>query len=184
MGGRGLDREANEKDRNIIDCLINNPHASVKTLSKQVGYPPSTVQKRVASLIRTKRLGRILRVEDWGYAGYPLRYRVDIKINQAELRRAQADAGGSDEVHSDVQPGTEPPAGQRALAKHIKQTLAKAYAGSLIVEDIVLLLGQQADVSIIVRSRDANSVFDFVTNGLQRLDGVEGTMTSHEAWSC
>jgi DNA-binding Lrp family transcriptional regulator len=160
-----------EKDRLIVKGVIAHPEISNEELAKSTGLPLSTLHKRLAELLRRKCLERVIRVIDWRAVGYPLRYRIDIRVNNRELHRGASDPiGGIDS--------------QKKLAIYIKTVLPKQYSGSVIVEDVIILLGQAADVSVLIRAKDPHVVFDFVTEGLRRLAGVEMTTTSHEAWSC
>ena len=166
----GLD----EKDLKIMECVIGDPKVSVASIAKQVSVPESTVQKRLSELIQEKRLERVLRVADWENANYPLRYRVDLEINQPELSIGH---GGP---HDDDQKIDT----QKKLALYIKDILPKAFKGLVVVEDVTILLGQRSDLCVTVRARDHHVILEFVTNGLRNLRGIQKTATAQEAWSC
>jgi DNA-binding Lrp family transcriptional regulator len=161
-----------EKDQRILESLMREPDASVESISVQVGFPQSTVQKRLAELLREKFIERIIRVVDWSAAGYPLRYWIDVKLN---LRYLQMGQGGR---MGDPQKIGSP----KKLAAYIMDKLAKDYQ-DLIVHDVTMLLGSPADLSVYIRAKNHRVVLDFITNGLRSLGGVDSTQTFHEAWS-
>ena len=68
----------------------------------------------------------------------------------------------------------------KQLCAYIKDVLARRYQGRLVVLDVTILLGQQADISITLRVKEPKTILDFVTEGLRVLGGIEGTMTSQE----
>ncbi len=190
-----------EKDFRILQCLIHYPEATVDFISDKLGYSPSTVQKRLADLQagNQRRFARVMEIRDWDAAGYPLRYRIDLKVDQIALR-AGKDRGGPvnepDEAEDPV--GDEDGApihlptpankinSQKRLARYIKQQLAvlPTFKDGLLCIDVTILLGQEYDMSISLRARDAEVVLEFVTKGLRFLRGVHSTATSHESWSC
>ena len=167
-------KKLDAKDRMIVAYLMHHPRAAVEEVSVRTGMPAPTVQKRLAYLLREQALERVVRVIDWTAVGYPLRYWIDVRINQRELRLGR---GGPIEGS----PKIDAP---KQLAQFIMNQLAKRYEGSLIVMDVTMLLGSPADLSVYIRARDHRAVFEFVTGGLRMLGGVESTTTFHEAWSC
>jgi len=54
----------------------------------------------------------------------------------------------------------------------------------VIVEDVCVLLGDPADLSLTVRVKDPDDIFPFVTEHLRTMDGVDNTATSIESWTC
>ena len=168
-----------EKDVKIAEIIIRNPQITVESIAEFLGIPESTVSKRLADMLRERQLARIIEIRDWTAFGYPLRYRIDIKVNQRELRMGR---GGPPEADAPKI------ANQKQLATYIKDTLPtllpQEYKGQLIVRDVTILLGQQADLTLVVRAKDYETILEFVTNGLRVLGGVDTTMTSQEAWSC
>ena len=186
--------DLDEKDLSIIECVIRNPQASVEFITTQVEFAASTVQKRLADMLDNERLARIIQVRDWSAAGYPLRYRIDLKVDQVALRQNR---GGPDSelpepnadeetefVRGPLPRPTRPISSQKKLARYIKNQLAQHYRGRLVCLDATILLGQEFDMSLTIRARDTQVILDFVTNGLRVLGGVQSTMSSHEAWSC
>jgi DNA-binding Lrp family transcriptional regulator len=161
------------KDLRIAERVIRDPRVTVEEIAEQLNQPVSTVQKRLADLLRKGQLERMIRIADWAAIGYPLRYRIDVKTDQRQLSIGQGGKSG------------EPPKidSQKKLATYIMRTMPKGYSGLLIVQDVTLLFGQP-DLCVTVRARDHQTVFDFVTVGLRLLGGVESTMTFHEVWSC
>jgi hypothetical protein len=63
-------------------------------------------------------------------------------------------------------------------------TKKKFSRNDLILENVTILLGQQADLTVTLRARDQEAVLTFVVDGLRTMRGVRMTSTSHEAWSC
>jgi DNA-binding Lrp family transcriptional regulator len=180
MPRRGAPRDPaiDSTDRRILDCVIENPATTVEGIVKYldeqgVRLSESAVGKRVAELLNNGILERIIIIRDWVTVGYPFRYRIDVKADMKELRLGR---GG---------PAKEPHAvdSQKKLGAYIKDVLSRKYVGRLVVLEVTILLGQQADLSITVRARDSRTVLNFVTEDLRALGGIEATMTSHEAWT-
>ena len=165
--------DIDEKDQRIIEYLIANSSASVELLAEKVALPPSTVQKRLSRLFQESYLERAIRIVDWAAVGYPLNYWVDMKVN---LRSLQAGQGGlvGDRGRVDS---------PKRLANYILNVLSADYKGSLIVQDVIILLGSPADLSVALRAKDHHAVLDFVTVGLRSLGAVDSTTTFHAAWS-
>lgn len=168
-------------DQKILEAVIQNPKISVQGLVKylaeaKIRLSESAVQKRFSELVRQKRLERVTVVRDWVASGYPFRYRVDIKAN---MRALIAGEGGppNDATRIDT---------QKRLCEYIVNTLGREYRyrGRLVVLDAVILLGQEkADISIAVRVKDPKTILEFVTEGLRVLGGVESSIAAHEAWT-
>ncbi|MDX2181556.1 MAG: hypothetical protein SFV18_18320 [Bryobacteraceae bacterium] len=194
-----------EKDSRIVDCVIRYPQITVEHIAQLTQIAESTVQKRLADMLADERLARVIEVRDWKAASYPLRYRIDIKINQIALR--EPEGGGppkliEPETRTEVTPFNpsddddgapvvfpEPVrrvSSQKRLGRYIKNQLSRIpdFQGRLVCLDATILLGQEYDMSITIRARDTDSVMDFVTKGLRFLRGVSSTMSSLESWSC
>lgn len=163
-----------EKDRKIIHFLLLHPAAQVEEIARDLKYPQSTVQKRISRMLHDECLERVVRVVDWSAIGYPLHYWVDVKVRLYELRKGRTGSPGQ-------QSFVDSP---KKLAGYIMQVLPKAYGERLIVEDVIILLGSPADLSISIRAADHHVVLDFVTSALRNLGSVESTTTFHAAWSC
>jgi len=164
-----------EKNQKIIDSIIRDPRAAVAAIAKEIEEPESTVQKRLSDLIREGRLERVIRVVDWSATHYPLRYRVEIEVNQHALSvRRGGPVDDDQEIDS-----------QESLADYIKKTLSLKYRGGIIVQDVTILFGRErTDLSATIRAKDHRVLADFITNGVRSLRGVSSTITSLEAWSC
>jgi len=173
----GRENPLDPTDRKIVDCVIENPSVTVEGIVKyldeqDVQLSESAVGKRLAELNKSK-LERIIVVRDWVAAGYPFRYRIDIKADMRELRLGR---GG---------PAKEPQTidSQKKLCAYIKDILGRKYHGRLVVLDATILLGQKYDLFITIRARDPKTVLDFVTEDLRILGGVADTLSSQEAWT-
>lgn len=163
-----------DRDEQILAFIIRNPDATVEEIAAETNIPGSTVQKRLSDLLKDRVLARQIVVQNWQLAGYSLSYRIDIKINQRVLRSGH---GGLEEDGNQIN-------SQKKLASYIRDRLSKRYSNQLIVRDVVILLGQQADLVVSVRAKDHAVILDFVTEALRMCGGVDYTMTSQEAWSC
>jgi DNA-binding Lrp family transcriptional regulator len=159
-----------DKDRAIVNFLIKNPGAAVGQVAEGLGYPPSTVQKRIGRMLDDKSLERIIRVLDWSAIGFPLHYWIDVKVRLYELRRTRTGGVSIDSP--------------KKLAAYIMHELSKRYDQRMIIEDVYILLGSPADLSISIRAADHECVLEFVTNTLRGLGSIESTTTFHAAWSC
>jgi DNA-binding Lrp family transcriptional regulator len=163
--------ELDEKDRAIERAIKANPRATVEQIAAEVGIPIPTAQKRVHRLMREDRLERILRV-----AGPKQRYRVDVFINARQLYKDNWVP-----KHPDL--GLGP---QEELALFIEDLFNKEpFKGKLICDDVAILLGDRADLSIRLRARNADNIREFVTgkDGLRNLPQIQNTPTAREVWS-
>jgi DNA-binding Lrp family transcriptional regulator len=177
------------RDRMIAEVIAQHPKAPYPLIAGLTKIPESTVGKRIAYLMETNRVGRVLQVFDWVAIGYPRRYRIDVLVDQRSLSKGE---GGPYEVLG----GPPKKAGQKAeneaakictqeqLGTYIKYTLSRKYVGRVAVLDVSILLGHVADLSVIVCAKGRNAIRDFVTNGLRTLGGVQSTSTSEEIWTC
>lgn len=161
------------KDRRIVEAIAQNRQASIPLISQIANIPQSTVSKRLAELIRTNRIGRVLEIFDWPAAGYFRRYRIDILVDQRALGRGE---GGH---HKEERIDT-----QEKLGEYIKYRLSQKYIGRVVVVDVGILLGHAADLTVIVYAKGRNAIRDFITNGIRRCGGVESSSTSEEIWTC
>jgi DNA-binding Lrp family transcriptional regulator len=194
--------ELDDKDKRIVAYIIGHPEATNDQIATALDIPASTFQKRFADLTgKNGCLGRRLVVYDWKTAGFPLQYRIDVVIHQRNLSRAEggpmyADIGRVNTILDSgdaLAPLPFPIGGpnarirtQKQLARYIKDILPthSEFQGKIVVENIAILLGQSADISLTVHAIDTDALLNFVTNGLRALGGIQGTMTSQEAWSC
>lgn len=163
--------ELDEKDRAIEQAIKANPRATVEQIAASVGIPVPTAQKRIQRLMREDRLERVLRL-----AAPQQRYRIDLFINPRALYR-------SDWKPLHNYPGLGP---QEDLALSIEDLFEKEpFKASLICDDVAILLGHRADICVRLRSRNADSIREFITgrNGLRNLPQIQNTHTAREVWS-
>ena len=184
-------RRVDEKDRRIVEYLIQDPQATIQLIATKLGYPPSTVQKRLQKLIQNEQLGRGLYVRDWVAAGFPLKSRIDLKVNKIALAKGNSGPPENARTSTDVTDGVPqlpPPPSRRIftqaqLARYIKHELSVLYQGSLVVESVAVLFGGGADLSVTVHATHQQVVWDFVLNALGVLQAVEGSTTAEEAYT-
>ena len=173
VGTAGNRRELEPIDQRIAECIIRQPKVTVEQLADELSLSPSTIQKHLSELFEGRHIERVIAVRDWAGAGFPLRARVDIRVNMRELK---AGRGGLPDDEQKVD-------SQKKLAQYIAEIVPKQFRGRLVVEDVAILLGHDADLSLTIRVKDQKVVLDFVTEGLRMLGGVDATMTSFESWS-
>jgi len=174
-GTRGELNLPDDKDLRIVDSLIRDHRLTIVEVAKQLGFAPPTVQRRLLRLIDSGVVERGVRICDWSAVGYPLRYWIDLKVNHRALQQGRGGPPGNRQVSS-----------MRKLASYIMRAVGDAYEAKrqLIVQDVTILLGSPADLSVYIRARDHHTVLDFISNGLGALGAVESTRTFHEVWSC
>jgi DNA-binding Lrp family transcriptional regulator len=198
-----------ELDQKLARALINNPSADDEALAKSLGIHKNTVQRRRRALLTEGILAPSLEIRDWGAIGFPLRYRIDIEINAQSLlggdagekRKAARDFDASPaDCPEELRP-KRPVDTQERMAHYIYSDLLKYVKWRistgqdhgngfdnledvLIIQDVNILLGHRADLSMIVRASHQSAVLMLVVNGLRRMRGVTSTVSSHEAWSC
>jgi DNA-binding Lrp family transcriptional regulator len=166
-------------DQRIVECVMQNPRISVEAIARQldedhsITLSESTIQKRLAELLTKRVVERCIVVQNWNAAGFPLRYRIDAA---ADMRQLRIGRGGPLDDKAPIST-------QKELAVYIKDVLGRRYQNRLIILDVVIVFGRaNSDISIIVRAKDPQDVFDFVTGGLRVLGGIVSTMTCQEAW--
>lgn len=186
--------ELDDRARKIIAYIIAHPEAEHSEIAQDTGIPLPTVEKRMASYVGSDGfVSRFLVIKDWKRANYPITALVSIKVHQRNLSKGQGGPMGSTLIDDDENSPLPlpPPIGkhirtQRELALYIKNELPAyiAFGNNVIVEKVSILLGHQSDLAVLVHARDLDDVFNFVTNGLRVLGGVQETMTSQEGWFC
>ena len=198
-----------EQERRIARYLIENPDADNKKIAADLGLHINTVQP-IAKQLKTEILSASFQVLDWDALGLGLRYRIDIQINQRHLRQG----GGPEDLEEFLSQRPPEHFAKYArdirtqerlalfiwhhLANYVawriedavakedeksKESLAN-YAARVHIEDVVILLGGQADLSVAVRVHNAAIIRKFVTDGLRMMSGINSTTTSQEMWSC
>jgi DNA-binding Lrp family transcriptional regulator len=172
--GRASDgsRVLDQIDQQILECVVRDAKVTVDQLAEELSLTASAIQKRLTALFDGRYIERVIAVRDWAGAGFPFRYRVDVQVNMRELK---AGRGGllDDQQRVDS---------QKKLGIYIAEIVPKQFRGRIVIEDVAILLGR-ADLSVTVRVRDAQTILDFVTDGLRMLGGVEQTVTSFESWA-
>jgi DNA-binding Lrp family transcriptional regulator len=186
--------QVDERDHLILEYLIRDPGAEIGLIADQTGIPPSTVSKRIAQMLRTKKIERGLRISDWAVAGFPFRYRIELAVEPVEL--GTGNGGPIQQPRGKPRPPELPPLppspkqeiySQEQLATYIKEDLPKSqpFRHELVVESVSIVLGREGvDLSVLVRARDPAVISRFVTYGLRLLGGVRSTITAYESWSC
>lgn len=69
-----------DKDRKIIDCLIDNSRQSFREISKKLGVSTVTVMKRARRLEKEKVLGGYTALVDYEKLGYDIDVMINIKV--------------------------------------------------------------------------------------------------------
>ena len=158
------------RDIQIVRFLLREPTAEVSRISQSLNIPQSTVQKRLSRMEADGCVERGVKVIDWAVIGYPLHYWIDIRLNFQALRKTRTFGPSATNL-------------QKQLAMLILKSTTKDLDDSLFVEDVIILLGSPADLSVSIRARDHRTVLEFVTNRLRMIEGVDSTTTFHAAWS-
>jgi DNA-binding Lrp family transcriptional regulator len=194
-----------EEDQKIARCLIEDPTATNDDIvERSKGLSKSTVQRHRSQMEEEGVLSRGTQITDWTAVGFGLRFRIDILINQLELRQG----GGPDGSFPDKLKTPDPINSQERLAIFIKERLvdyvawriettqekddrhpnalaltAEQFKQSIVVQDVTILLGHHADLAVTVRARNIPAVRKFVTSGLRMMRGITTTSTANEVWS-
>jgi DNA-binding Lrp family transcriptional regulator len=188
-----------EKDQLIAECILLYPQASIEAIADETRIAVSTVQKRLAEMLAREQLARIIEIRDWKAAQFPVRYRIDVQIDQDALMEgggggpkaiSESDISDADGDPDEVPMNLPRPAheirSQQALGRYIKNRLARSarFRRRLVCLDVVMLMGAAYDLSVTVRARDTDAVTEFVTRGLKSLRAVGRTTSTLEPWSC
>lgn len=182
--------ECDEDDQLIARHFVTNPEATETEVSEATRLNLTKVQRRVSKMIEHQVLVRRTDINDWAALGYPFRHRIDVHVDQEALRDGPDYGAPKDQVPA------ERVDNWRSLARYVMKDLIAFVEGcsrpvtnkklsknDLIVQNVTILLGQQADLSVTVRARTPDAVLSFVVDGLRAMRGVRMTTTSHEAWS-
>jgi len=184
--------ECDELDQRIARFYVNAPKATERQVASGIKESYSTVQDRIQKLKEAAVLGARTDVTNWAILGYPFRYRIDVHVDQEALRK---------DPYYGAPYGEKPDKGKEInnwhrLADYIMNELVD-YVGrqsktvaqhqlkpsDLVVQNVTILLGQQADLSVTVRAKHPDAILSFVVDGLRAMMGVRMTSTAHEAWS-
>ncbi len=171
-----FDNDHNLKDtpRTILLALQVDPFALDDLIAQNVNLDVSTVRKWLRDLRREKLLTDQARLVDLVAAGVMLRYRVDVTIDSPRLNTS-CETGTLKQIHADD------PNKQRRLAYYIKDHVAPSCKG-VLVEEVAIMLGDPADLTVTVLVPRHEVIFSFVTEHLRCLDEVKSTSTSHVSW--
>jgi DNA-binding Lrp family transcriptional regulator len=159
--------------KKVVRAVLKHPDlVSDADLAKEVGEKYTSVSGVVQSL-KTKGILREGKVVNFAKLGYGFCYRVDVMINPVEVQFKRDPATGM--------PKENP---QKKLARDIVERANSApFKDWVVIEDIMILLGNPADLSIMVRVPSHEDIFEFVTMGLRTCPGVMNTSTSYVSWS-
>lgn len=192
-----------EIDQQIARYLVADPTATDESIASSLSIHKNTVQRRRRTMQDEHVLAPATEVLDWRAIGFPFRYRIDIQVNPVALRD-EKQGGAPEDCPDELKPGF-PINTQERLARFIRSNLVhyvtwrlkhhkedsdrprnefQDFAKLLIVHDVTILLGHQADLSVMVRAKTQAALRKFVTSGLRMMRGVNSTDTSQEAWSC
>jgi DNA-binding Lrp family transcriptional regulator len=166
--------EPTQEQLEILEAIRKNPYISEADLAQRFSMSTDSIGRRLKDL-RDKDWLDVRYIPNLSAMGYSLRYRLDVKINPGVLVKELEKLKGSKVLGSDNP--------QKILAAYIKNTLETRFLNRVIVDDILIILGDPADLCVTVRVHDHVDVFDWVTAGLRAIPGIENTSTCLEAWS-
>jgi len=161
------------------------------------GWSADNIKKHIQDLTDRKVLDKHVGIMDWEEMGYPFEYRVDVHLDVETLREGPDFGAPKDESTRNSALATNPVDSWHGVAYYIMNDLIKFWervekktvsgktfsADDLLLLDVVILLGQQADLTLTLRARDQDAVLSFVVDGLRAMRAVRMTSTSHNAWS-
>ena len=153
-----------KKDQEILLYLLNHPEATVREVAEKLKIPRPTAQRRILNLRIAKHLKAALIVNP-SALGFALRYRIDISVNTPNVKDQMS---------------------MKELAQYIMKVPAQdpRFRDRLLVENVHIMLGGQADLSVDVRVKHHNAIVDFVTEGLRMIRGVQDISIVQKGWSC
>ena len=169
-----------------MNAIRENPLIDNKGLMHRFTLTKDALTHRLEELRNNGWLD-VHREVDVVVLGYRLRYRIDVKINPSKLKDHVSELTDALRKAKKQQPSDGNP--QKVLAMYIKHALLQETKAPqrlcerIIVEDVAILMGDPADLTISVRVKDHEDIFQFVTGFLRPAPGVENTSTSLEAWS-
>ena len=179
----------------IARYFLKHPEAPVdqaaRDLASAIGSI-STAERRIRKMKADAILSERTMVIDWEALGYLFQYRIDVHIDQEALHEPEFyGAPPGEKPHEAVD-------NWRRLVQYIMKDLIpfvekipaaktiskkKFSKDDVILENVTILLGQQADLTVTVRAQSQDAVMTFVVDGLRAMRGVKTTSASHEAWS-
>jgi DNA-binding Lrp family transcriptional regulator len=157
----------------ILHHLFDNPEDPQWKIAEVLSLTEPKVKHAIDDMKERKWITSGYSV-DLRSLGYALRYRVDIWVAPRQL---QENTGG---MKGDFGITT-----QKKLARYIINVLPKKtrFSGSILVEDVRILLGSPADMSATVLAKDTDSMFNFVTEGLRMCGAIYQTSSCEENYS-
>jgi DNA-binding Lrp family transcriptional regulator len=174
----------------IARYFLKHPEApadrAAHELASAIGSS-STAERRIRKMKADAILSERTTIIDWEALGYPFQYRIDVHVDQEALHEPES----GEKPH-------EPVDNWRRLVQYIMKELipfleripaAKTISkkrfskDDVILENVTMLMGQQADLTVTIRARTQDAVMTFVVDGLRGMRGVKTTSASHEAWS-
>lgn len=173
------DVERDEINRQIMNYVWGHPDATVAEIGTAVGLKREAAQKRITKLYATGKIKRQL-VVDLDALGFPNRFRVDVKLSPSILKdRAK---NKTDTTWKEIKKVAEKEGitnDQVVLALE----LLRLGDENVLVEDAAVILGDPADLTLTVRTKELRIMFDFITAKLRPVSGVVETATCIESWS-
>ena len=164
----------NDLRRRVLWSYYQDPTIDQKAVADNLEITIDQVKHAVETLRNDGYLSRKVAV-DFEYLGYPMRYRVDIFVSPDKLREGKGGWPEDEGVDS-----------QKNLARYILNRLPRKemFKGKILVEDVLILLGNPSDLSAVVRAKDTDAMLEFITEGLRMCRAIYQTSSSIEAWSC
>jgi DNA-binding Lrp family transcriptional regulator len=161
----------NARELEILWHLYRDPRKKDIPIANETGINESQVRYAREAMIQRGWIKVNPRV-DLSTLGFPERYRVDIWIDQRQLKGKM---GGMPQDETKIE-------NQREMALYLINKVAKRaeFKSNILIEDILILLGGPADLTVIVRATTNDAMLDFVTEGLRMCGGIEKTATCLE----
>jgi DNA-binding Lrp family transcriptional regulator len=164
-----------ELNQKILDWARRHPQSNVATIAKAVGLERDTTQKRLNKLTALGALQRHYQV-DLDALGFTNRYRMDIFVDPRELEKETSIKALGHRTIPNL---------QERLARKLLELNDKKGNENVIIEDVAVLMGDDADLCATVLTKgDQKAIYHFVTQVVrQELPGVRNSQTCIEAWS-
>ena len=163
--------EKDRKNREIMNYILSHANAKVAEIAGAVGLKRPATQKRINKLLAERKIERKMVVNP-DALGYVNHFRINVRTNPSTLDKSP------DINDLRIKSGIENH--QILLALLI---MAKSGCKNVLVEDVCVLLGDPADLSVTVRAENMNQIFEFITTELRTIDGITETTTCVESWS-
>jgi hypothetical protein len=177
------------RELEILWHIYKTPQIKDLEIANDLGIGDHNVEYARKNMIQKGWIKNSPRV-DLSRLGFPERYRVDIWVDMRQIKEAadkavehnRAEAKKTEKDRKEIQKVVRT---QRELARYIVKDLAtlKPYDRTILIEDILILLGGAADLTAIVRAINNEAMLEFVTEGLRMCPGVGNTSTSLEKLS-